>query len=252
MKTTHKLTAFVFAAVIALTSVQSYANDMVINEGVEAGKFTQDYDAAMAQAKEKDLPVMLVFTGSDWCGWCKVMDKNVFSQPAWSDYAKDNLVQVWVDFPKDKSLVPEKFHARNKTLSQKYGVRGYPTYVILGSTGNKLGQLSAGKTKTPASFKVEMQKLLVMTKNGIKAYCATLKPEDAKKIMKTYTVVNELKKKQAEVNTKLDTESKALKDAMVATFLKKNARVKPTPALREEFGMLNKAVQDAKTKLDSF
>ena len=98
----------------------------------------------------QELPLLLNFTGSDWCGWCKIMDKNVFAGEEWKKYAADNVVLVTLDFPNDKSIVPEKYVERNKNLQAKFGVGGYPTYVILDSDGEtKLGQLGAGKEKTP-------------------------------------------------------------------------------------------------------
>lgn len=81
---------------------------VVLEDGVAMGEFTHDYEAALAYAEENELPVMLVFTGSDWCGWCKIMDKNVFTKPEWRDYAEETIVQVWLDYPRNKELVPEK------------------------------------------------------------------------------------------------------------------------------------------------
>jgi thioredoxin-related protein len=99
------------------------------------------------------------FTGSDWCGWCKLMDKNVFATEAWKTYATQNVVTVYIDFPRDKKLVPEQFVDRNKELSKKFSVRGYPTYILLASDGEKqIGQLGASKTATPEGFIQDLQK----------------------------------------------------------------------------------------------
>ena len=66
--------------------------------GAAAG-WDDDYEKAVAQAKAEKKMVLLDFTGSDWCGWCIKLDKEVFSQPEFKDYAKENLVLVEVDFP---------------------------------------------------------------------------------------------------------------------------------------------------------
>jgi len=122
-------------------------------EGAKVGEWTMDFEAAKALAKEKKLTILMNFTGSDWCGWCKLMDKNVFSKDDWKLYAKDKLVLVFIDFPKDKTLVPEKRAEANKALSEKFEVQGYPTYILLASDGEKqLGKLSASREATPASF----------------------------------------------------------------------------------------------------
>jgi thiol:disulfide interchange protein len=131
-------------------------------EGAEVGQWTQDWDAAKKLAKEKNLPIILNFTGSDWCGWCKLMGRQVFSKQEWQDYAKDKLVLVWLDFPQNKSLVPEKYVARNKQLSEQFGVEGYPTYIVLQSDGaTKLGKLGASREATAKGFISDLEKLTV-------------------------------------------------------------------------------------------
>ena len=57
-----------------------------------AGVWTEDYAAALAQAKQDGKYILMYFTGSDWCGWCKRLKAEVFSKPSVVDYAKENLV----------------------------------------------------------------------------------------------------------------------------------------------------------------
>src|SRR5436190_6758968 len=97
-----------------------------------AAGWDDNYDKAIAQAKEEKKLVMLDFTGSDWCGWCIKLNKEVFSKPEFSDYAKKNLVLVEVDFPRTKKLSSEQKKA-NEALQEKYQIRGYPTLVVLDS-----------------------------------------------------------------------------------------------------------------------
>ncbi|MBL50064.1 MAG: thioredoxin, partial [Roseibacillus sp.] len=74
------------------------AADKVELEGAKVGVWTMDFDAAVKLAGEKKLPLMLNFTGSDWCGWCKLMDKEVFAEEVWKTYAKENVLLVTLDF----------------------------------------------------------------------------------------------------------------------------------------------------------
>lgn len=121
--------------------------------GAEVGRWTQDFEAAKKLAVERKLPILINFTGSDWCGWCKLMDKNVFAEKEWQDFAKDNVVLAYINFPRNKRLVPMHFVARNQQLAAKYGVRGYPTYIILSPDGNTvLGQLGASRDANPKDF----------------------------------------------------------------------------------------------------
>ena len=141
--------------------VEEVADAAVATEGAQPGVWTMDYDAAKKLAAEKDLPLFLNFTGSDWCGWCKLMDKQVFSKPEWQTYAKENLVLVWVDFPQNKKLVPEQFVKQNEALGKKFGVQGYPTYIVLNSDAESLlGELGASRDATPEKFMAKLKPLL--------------------------------------------------------------------------------------------
>ena len=108
---------------LAMSAVvmNAQAADKVKLEGAKVGVWTMDFDAAVKLAGEKNLPLMLNFTGSDWCGWCKLMDKNVFAEEEWKAYAKDNVLLVTLDFPNDKSIVPEKYVKRNEKLQEGWG-----------------------------------------------------------------------------------------------------------------------------------
>ena len=56
---------------------------------------------AIQQAKKENKAVLVNFTGSDWCSWCKRLSAEVFQQKEFEDYAKENLVLVMLDFPKN-------------------------------------------------------------------------------------------------------------------------------------------------------
>ena len=133
---TALITIIAAGAILMMScSNDSQASD-VMKEGAELGSWTMDYKAALALAKEKDLPIMLNFTGSDWCGWCIRMDRGVFAKKEWSRWATENLLLVTLDFPKGKNIVPEKYQNRNRQLQRQYMVRGYPPYVIVDVDGD--------------------------------------------------------------------------------------------------------------------
>lgn len=177
MKTTRSFRFPYSAAKLALTIAilvpaagESLHANEVATEGAEVGQWTMDFAAASALAREKDLPMLLNFTGSDWCGWCKLMDGNVFAKPDWEEYASDQIILVTLDFPRDKSIVPEKFVSQNEELKGKFGIRGYPSYVLLDSDAEtKIGQLGAGREKTPASFIEEVEGVLQFRQSIIDA-----------------------------------------------------------------------------------
>ena len=165
-------------------------------DGVVPGAWTMDLEAAKKMAVEKELPIMLNFTGSDWCGWCILMENQVFNKEAWSEYAKDHVLMVMLDYPSDKSRVPEKYHARNAALQEKYAVNSFPTYVVISPDGkHELGRMEAGKEKTPASVKTEFEELLLYSDIGVKAYCESLGEREGAEYA---TLHKELRVKEAE------------------------------------------------------
>lgn len=115
----------------------------------EEGLWITDFEQAKSLAKEKGLPILADFSGSDWCGWCIKLDKEVFQTSEFQDYAKNNLVLLLLDFPSKKKQSPE-LKKQNRALAQKYGIRGYPTVLLLDHEGDviaKTGYKNGGGAK---------------------------------------------------------------------------------------------------------
>jgi thioredoxin-related protein len=106
----------------------------------EASGWTTDYKAALEQAKADDRRVLLFFTGSDWCSWCKRLNKEILSTPEFTKFAGEKLILVELDFPKSKSQ-PKEVKAQNAQLAQRFKIEGYPTVIILDGAGKKVGEL---------------------------------------------------------------------------------------------------------------
>ena len=98
--------------------------------------WTEDYKKALEQAKTEHKKVLLDFTGSDWCGWCKKIDAEVFDTQKFKDYAAKHLVLVKVDFPRSTPQSDE-IKKQNADLKAKHKVSGFPTLVIVSSGGQK-------------------------------------------------------------------------------------------------------------------
>lgn len=81
--------------------------------------------AAEVSMKTKK-PLLLFFTGSDWCGWCMRLQKEVLKTPEFANWAKDNAVLVELDFPRRTPQLPE-IQQQNSELQQIFQVQGYPT-----------------------------------------------------------------------------------------------------------------------------
>jgi protein disulfide-isomerase len=98
-----------------------------------------DFNAALAQAGNAHKLVLLDFTGSDWCGWCIKLSKDIFSRTEFKDFAAKNLVLVEVDFPARKAL-PDALKAQNDALAAKFAVEGFPTLVLVDSAGKEVAR----------------------------------------------------------------------------------------------------------------
>jgi thioredoxin-related protein len=96
-------------------------------------------EQAIDQAKKENKAVLVNFTGSDWCIWCKRLSSEVFQQEAFKDYADKSLVLVMLDFPRDKQQTPETQNY-NRNLAQKYGIQGFPTILIFNNQGKLVAQ----------------------------------------------------------------------------------------------------------------
>ena len=106
--------------------------------------WTEDYAKALEQAKTEHKKVLLDFTGSDWCGWCKKIDAEVFETQKFKDYAAKHLVLVKLDFP-HSTPQSDEIKAQNKKLQAEHKVSGFPTLMVVDSHGKKTWEQSGYK-----------------------------------------------------------------------------------------------------------
>lgn len=115
----------------------------------EATSWETDFNKASSTAKASGKYILIDFSGSDWCGWCIKLEKEVFSQHDFIDFAEENFVCVLVDFPREKEQ-SEKLKQQNLDLARKYEIKGFPTIIILSPGGEpvaKTGYLHGGSWK---------------------------------------------------------------------------------------------------------
>ena len=97
--------------------------------------WTSDFAAAKKEAAATKRDLLVDFTGSDWCGWCIKLDKEVFSQEPFKAGVKDKFVLVELDFPKDKSKLSAETIRQNEELGKQYGIEGFPTILLCDADG---------------------------------------------------------------------------------------------------------------------
>jgi thiol-disulfide isomerase/thioredoxin len=118
------------------------------NPGSMGGWIT-DFDQATASATADHRPILLLFTGSDWCPWCIKLEEEILDTGTFRNWARENLVLVYLDFPRQKALDP-KLAGRNAALAKRFGITGYPTVLFVDAAGQVLvrtGYTKAGVAK---------------------------------------------------------------------------------------------------------
>jgi thioredoxin-related protein len=101
-----------------------------------------DFAAAQKKAATEGKDLLINFSGSDWCVWCKRLDEEVFSQKLFLNEAQSKFVFVLLDFPHNTSGQSEALQAQNQRLIDQYGVSGFPTVILADATGKPYAQTS--------------------------------------------------------------------------------------------------------------
>lgn len=156
-----RISAFIVAMFLGTFLIgQDAADYKAKNEG-----WLVSIDEAYAQSQETGKPILANFTGSDWCGWCKRLDKSVFHKADFKKWADKNVVLLELDFPRRFKL-PAAVQEQNRNLQQAFGVRGYPTIWLFDMDQDDAGQFSVnalgktGYTKTVAEFTGGLEKMM--------------------------------------------------------------------------------------------
>lgn len=123
-----------FVAALVIMSVVVHAEQMAnlsaVSKCVPKG-WTEDFEAARRQAAKEGKFVFVAFSGSDWCGPCMALEKEVLSQKEFVDEASKKFVLMMVSVPRDKTTLSKLALAQNGELKKRYAIRGFPTVVIV-------------------------------------------------------------------------------------------------------------------------
>jgi thioredoxin-related protein len=120
--------------------------------------WSTNYNRAQQEAKANNKLLFVNFTGSDWCGYCIRLDREIFSKPQFKDYASKNLVLMEVDFPRRKEQSTE-IRRQNQELAEQYQIEGFPTIVVLNGDGRKVWRFDGYFPDGPEAFIAQLEKL---------------------------------------------------------------------------------------------
>jgi len=141
------------------TKVETEEDGVKEKNAVTNGIWTTYNKAALDKAKKENKHILMDFTGSDWCGWCVKLNKEVFSKPEFISYATNNLVCIKVDFPSKKKISAEQKQI-NEKLAKDFGVRGFPTIYILKPDGKTVVGKTGYKAGGSAAYVKHLQEMI--------------------------------------------------------------------------------------------
>jgi protein disulfide-isomerase len=141
------------------TKVKAEEESVKEKNAVTNGIWTTYNKAALDKAKKENKHILMDFTGSDWCGWCVKLNKEVFSKPEFISYATNNLVCIKVDFPSKKKISAEQKKI-NDQLAKDYSIRGFPTIYILKPDGKTVVGKTGYKAGGSAAYVKHLQEII--------------------------------------------------------------------------------------------
>jgi len=131
---------------------------LLSTSAIFAQDWTTNFEEAKTLASKKNQNIVLVFQGSDWCGPCIKLDREIWSTDIFKEFSKSHFVMLKADFPRRKAnqLDSEQIQ-RNTLLAEKYNPAGYfPFVVVLNSDGKVLGE-TGYKKLTPTEYIAQLE-----------------------------------------------------------------------------------------------
>jgi len=128
---------------------------------LDSSIWKSNFDEAKKQANKNNLPIIMVFSGSDWCKPCIKLREQILVSPTFSEWAKKNAVCVTVDFPiQKKNQLPEAQKKHNDALDEQYNKNGvFPLVIILSQDGKVLDHLGY-EDVTPEKYIEILEKII--------------------------------------------------------------------------------------------
>jgi tetratricopeptide (TPR) repeat protein len=117
-----------------------------------------DFEAAKSQAAREKKDLFVYFTGSDWCGWCLLVRRDVFGKEAFLDYVPRHFVLVELDFPHNKAR--PKNYPQNLDRFRRWGLDGFPSLILADAQGRPYANLRDGRVRDDAAAYVQRMEQL--------------------------------------------------------------------------------------------
>ena len=133
----RRVAGMAVAVVAALSCGHSWALD----------GWTDKPQAAFEAARESGQPILVLFTGSDWCPHCRLLEEHVLATKAFEAWAKGRVELLVVDLPRQG--IPAAVREERSQFCRRYGVKSFPNVVLIGPDGSKIAA-QPGYSRQPA------------------------------------------------------------------------------------------------------
>ena len=135
---------FAFLRCVASTVAVLIFGVLVLATATRASEeWLTDYDEALAESARTGKPVMTLFTGSDWCPHCRTLEERVFATPEFEAWSEEHVVLLMIDLP--ESGISPAVRSERSRICLKYGVRTFPSVLVLDSFGEKITEENVHK-----------------------------------------------------------------------------------------------------------
>lgn len=124
---------FIFCSLLSVCSCRLQANAPGTRAAIQ---WQTNYEQAVQQSKATNRPLVLFFTGSDWCGWCNKLDDEALETMEFAEATANKFIFVKLDFPLYSNQDPQ-LKAQNKELQQKFDIRSFPTVLVVDPKQNQ-------------------------------------------------------------------------------------------------------------------
>jgi len=147
-----------------------FSYDLAAQEVKNGLTWYTDVNKASELSNKTKKPIFAFFTGSDWCGWCIRLQRNVFEKPGFQEWAKKNVILLELDFPRSKKL-PDELVSQNAGLQQFFNVQGYPTiwmfYMNMDKATNKANVSALGSLSYPQAQQGQEERAFLANANAV-------------------------------------------------------------------------------------
>ena len=134
---------FFLALTLLCISCQTKSNSSEVNKKAPSQEVKKseklwytDVGRAIRASKNTGQSIFVFFTGKDWCTWCHKLDRQILSQDEFLSFAKENLILLELDFPKERRDLPKQ----QIELAVKFQIRSYPTVVVMDAYKNEMAR----------------------------------------------------------------------------------------------------------------